>query len=203
MRTNHLIISWTNPRPLSFLDWTTAMLFWLDFHQTSTNESECSGTTGYFGLVEDQCYTSLCLLALATSCSSHPVHIKHPQGQHPPTFTHYYESTSPPEVWDLLTETITESLKITFQNILVHRSWLVELSWLPIHDIIVHGWVGARARLSVCHRIRFLVDVVSLAVYNPRPTFDPPVEKHCNRLCLTHRRVTIRSTEKYRNSTLI
>ncbi len=36
-------------RPLSFLDWTTAMLFWLDFHkhnQTSTNDSECSGTTG-------------------------------------------------------------------------------------------------------------------------------------------------------------
>ncbi len=24
-------------RPLSFLDWTTAMLFWLDFHQTQSN----------------------------------------------------------------------------------------------------------------------------------------------------------------------
>ncbi len=27
-------------------------------------------------------------------------------------------------------------------------------------------------------------------------TFDPPVEKHCRRLCLTHRRVTIRSTHR-------
>ncbi len=25
------------PRPLSFLGWTTAMLFWLDFHQTQSN----------------------------------------------------------------------------------------------------------------------------------------------------------------------
>ncbi len=29
-------------------------------------------------------------------------------------------------------------------------------------------------------------------------TFDPPVEKHCNRLCFTHRRVTIRSTQRSR-----
>ncbi len=29
-----------------------------------------------------------------------------------------------------------------------------------------------------------------------RPTFDPLVEKHCNRLCLTHRRVTIRATQR-------
>ncbi len=28
--------------------------------------------------------------------------IEQPQAQHPPTSTHYYESTSPPEVWDLL-----------------------------------------------------------------------------------------------------
>ncbi len=27
-------------------------------------------------------------------------------------------------------------------------------------------------------------------------TFDRPVEKHCNRLCLTHRRVTIGSTQR-------
>ncbi len=30
------------------------------------------------------------------------LHIEQPQGQHPPTSTHYYESTSPLEVWDLL-----------------------------------------------------------------------------------------------------
>ncbi len=30
------------------------------------------------------------------------LHIEQSQAQHPPTSTHYYESTSPPEVWDLL-----------------------------------------------------------------------------------------------------
>ncbi len=30
------------------------------------------------------------------------LHTERPQDQHPPTSTHYYESTSPPEVWDLL-----------------------------------------------------------------------------------------------------
>ncbi len=30
------------------------------------------------------------------------LHIEQPQAQHPPTSTHYYEFTSPPEVWDLL-----------------------------------------------------------------------------------------------------
>ncbi len=29
-------------------------------------------------------------------------YIEQPQAQHPPTSTHYYEFTSPPEVWDLL-----------------------------------------------------------------------------------------------------
>ncbi len=63
-------------RPLSFLDWTTAMLFWLDFHQAQSNLykwSECSGTTGLQWAKKSPCYTSLCLLALATSCSSHQV----------------------------------------------------------------------------------------------------------------------------------
>ncbi len=56
-------------RALSFLDWTTAMLSsWtsIKHNQTSTNDSECSGTTG---LQRSPCYTSLCLLALASSCS--------------------------------------------------------------------------------------------------------------------------------------
>ncbi len=60
-------------RPLSFLGWTTAMLFWLDFHQTSTNDSECSGTTGLQRAQKIPCYTSLHLIALATSGSSHQV----------------------------------------------------------------------------------------------------------------------------------
>ncbi len=38
-----------------------------------------------------------------TSSSRHGcLYIEQPQAQHPPTSTHYYESTSPPEVWDLL-----------------------------------------------------------------------------------------------------
>ncbi len=41
-------------------------------------------------------------LQLASSSRHWCLHIKQPQAQHPPTSTHYYESTSPPEVWDLL-----------------------------------------------------------------------------------------------------
>ncbi len=72
------------------------------------------------------------------------LHIEQPQAQHPPTSTHYCESTSPPDIWDLLVSDaswyITERLKITLQNILVHRSWLVEWSshpypecWIPVN----------------------------------------------------------------------
>ncbi len=39
-------------------------------------------------------------LQLASSSRHWCFHIE--QAQHPPTSTHYYESTSPPEVWDLL-----------------------------------------------------------------------------------------------------
>ncbi len=45
----------------------------IKYNQTSTNDSECSGTTGLQRAQKSPCYTSLCLLALATSCSSHPV----------------------------------------------------------------------------------------------------------------------------------
>jgi len=41
-------------------------------------------------------------LQLASSSRHWCLHIEQPQAQHPPTYTHYYESTSPPEVWDLL-----------------------------------------------------------------------------------------------------
>ncbi len=42
-------------------------------NQTSTNYSECNSTTGLQQAQKSPCYTSLCLLALATICSSHPV----------------------------------------------------------------------------------------------------------------------------------
>ncbi len=98
-------------RSLSFLDWTTAMLFWLDFHQTQSNlhrwfriqrhdwsskspkehmsHLSLSPCTGY-------------QLQLASSSRHWCLHIEQPQAQHPPTSTHYYEFTSPPEAWDLL-----------------------------------------------------------------------------------------------------
>ncbi len=41
-------------------------------------------------------------LQLASSSKHWCLHIEQPQAQHPPTSTHYYESTSPPEVWDPL-----------------------------------------------------------------------------------------------------
>ncbi len=41
-------------------------------------------------------------LQLASSSRHWCLHIEQPQAQHPPTSTHYYELTSPPEVWDLL-----------------------------------------------------------------------------------------------------
>ncbi len=41
-------------------------------------------------------------LQLASSSRHWCLHIEQPQAQHPPTSTHYYESTSPPEVWDPL-----------------------------------------------------------------------------------------------------
>ncbi len=38
-----------------------------------------------------------------TSSSKHwCLHIEQPQAQHPPTSTHWWQSTSPPEVWDPL-----------------------------------------------------------------------------------------------------
>ncbi len=41
-------------------------------------------------------------LQLASSSRHWCLHIEQSQAQHPPTSTHYYELTSPPEAWDLL-----------------------------------------------------------------------------------------------------
>ncbi len=98
-------------RPLSFLDWITAMLFWLDFYQTQSNlyklfrmqQHDWSSTSPK----EPMLHLSLspCTgyhLQLASSSRHWCLHIEQPQAQHTHTSTHYYESTSPPEVCDLL-----------------------------------------------------------------------------------------------------
>ncbi len=87
------------------------MLFWLDFHQTQSNlykwfrmqRHDWSSTSPK----EPMLHLSLspctgCRLQLTSSSRHWCLHIEQPQAQHPPTSTHYYESTSPPEVWDLL-----------------------------------------------------------------------------------------------------
>ncbi len=92
-------------RPLSFLGSTTAMLFWLDFHQKQSNlykwfrmhpvvppGLQRAHVTPLFislhwlpGAARIQFKTLM--LAYRTTTGSAPT---------------YYESTSPPEVWDLL-----------------------------------------------------------------------------------------------------
>ncbi len=98
-------------RPLSFLGWSTAILFWLDFPQTQSNlykwfrmqQHDWSSTSPK----EPMLHLSLspCTgyqLQLASSSRHWCLHIEQPQAQHPPSSTHYYKSTFPPEVWDLL-----------------------------------------------------------------------------------------------------
>ncbi len=90
-------------RPLSFLGWTTAMLFWLDFHQTQSNlykwfrmqRHDWSSTSPK----EPMLHLSLspCTgyqLQLVSSLRHWWLHIEQPQAQQPPTSTHYYKSTS-------------------------------------------------------------------------------------------------------------
>ncbi len=97
-------------RPLSFLGWTTAMLVWLDF-QTQSNlykwfrmqRHDWSSTSQKEPMLHLS--SSPCTgyqLQLASSLRHWCLHTERPQAQHPPTSTHYYESTSPPEVRDLL-----------------------------------------------------------------------------------------------------
>ncbi len=94
-------------RPLSFLGWTTAMLFWLDFHQTQSNLykwfrmqrhdwSSMSPKEPMLHLSSSHCTGYQ--WQLASSSRHWCLHTERPQAQHPPTSTHYYESTSPPEV---------------------------------------------------------------------------------------------------------
>ncbi len=109
--TEHAAQLLVQGRPLSFLGWTTAMLFWLDFHQTQSNlyklfrmqRHDWSSTSPK----EPMSHLSLspCTgyqLQLASSSSHWCLHIEQPQAQHPSASTHYYKFTPPPEVWDLL-----------------------------------------------------------------------------------------------------
>ncbi len=98
-------------RPLSFLDWTTAMLFWLDFHQTQSNlykwfrmqRHDWSSTSPKEPMLHLSLSPCTGYQLQLASCSRHwCLHIEQLQAQHLPTSTHYYEPTSPPEVWDLL-----------------------------------------------------------------------------------------------------
>ncbi len=47
-------------------------------------------------------FVSLLWLPVAARIKFKTLHIEQAQALHPSTSTHYYESTSPPEVWDLL-----------------------------------------------------------------------------------------------------
>ncbi len=123
---------------VSRLDYCNALLAGpsIKHNQTSTNDSECSGTTGLQWAQKKPMLhlsSSHCTgyqWQLASSSRHWCLHTERPQAQHPPTSTHYYESTSPPEVWDLL---VSDALwyhhreaQITLQNILIHHSWMVE-----------------------------------------------------------------------------
>ncbi len=69
----------------------------------------------------------------------HRLHIEQTQAQHPPTSTHWWQSTPPPQKSEICERAtprgdITEMLKITLQNIFIHRSWLVERTSHPYPD---------------------------------------------------------------------
>ncbi len=96
---------------VSIFSYTPTVLFWLDFHQAQSNlykwfrmqRHDWSSTSPKEPMLHFS--SSHCTgyrLQLASSSRHWCLHVEQPQAQHPPTSTHYYESTSPPEVWDLL-----------------------------------------------------------------------------------------------------
>ncbi len=87
------------------------MLFWLDFHQTQSNlykwfkmqRHDWSSTSPKEPMLHLSLFSCTGYqLQLASSSRHWCLHIEQPQTQHPPTSNHYYEFTSPPEVWELL-----------------------------------------------------------------------------------------------------
>ncbi len=82
-------------RPWSFIGWTTAMLFWLDFHQTQSNLYKWFRMQRHdwssMSQKEPMLHLSLCpctgyQLPLASSSRHWCLHIEQPQAQHPPYF---------------------------------------------------------------------------------------------------------------------
>ncbi len=129
-------------RPLSFHGWTTAMLFWLDFHQTQStlykgfrmqlvfNEPKRAHVIPLF--------ISLHWLPVAARIQFKTLKVAYRTTTgSAPTYFHsllqiYIPSRSLRSASERrLVDTITERLKITLQNILVHHSWLVEWSSHP------------------------------------------------------------------------
>ncbi len=131
-----------------FLGWTTAMLFWLVFHQTQSNLykwfrmqrhdwSSMSPKEPMLHLSSSHCTGYQ--WQLASSSDTDALHTERPQLSTlllPLTMTNFY---IPPEVWDLLVSdacgTITERLKITLQNILIHHSWWWNNLPTPIRNV--------------------------------------------------------------------
>ncbi len=77
-------------------------------------------------------------LQLALSSRHWCLHIEQPQAQHPPTSTYYYESTSPPEVWDLRATprgAITERHKI-IQIVFIHRFKAGRMNFPPLSGML-------------------------------------------------------------------
>ncbi len=98
-------------RPLSFLGWTTAMLFWLVFHQTQSNPLQMIQNAAARLVFNEPKRTHVTPLFISLHWLPVAARIKFKTlmlayrtttGSAPSYFTHYYESTSPPEVWDLL-----------------------------------------------------------------------------------------------------
>ncbi len=112
-------------RPLPFLGWTTAMLFWLDFHQTQSNLYKWFRMQrhDWFSTSPEEPMLHLSLspctgyqLQLASNSTHWCLHIEQPQAQHPPTSTHWWQSIFPPEVWDLLVSDASWYHHIEAQN---------------------------------------------------------------------------------------
>ncbi len=156
-------------RPLSFIDWTTAMLFWLDFHQTQSNLykwfrmlqhdwSSANPKKPMSHLSLSPCIGSW--LQLASSSRHWCLHIEQPQAQHPPTSTHYYESTSPPEAWDLRMSDASWYHHREAQNhfhVFILRSWLLELTSHPYPSLTVfnqHLKMNLLSSLDFCYFIK-------------------------------------------------
>ncbi len=78
-------------------------------------------------------------LQLASSSRHWCLHIEQPQAQHPPTSTHWWQSTFLPEAWDLRVSDASwchhREAQNHFPEHFIHRSWLVEWTSHPIRNV--------------------------------------------------------------------